>query len=222
MAVNKPNLSSQNGGFVAGTLVHTKEGLVPIEKIKVGDHVISKPEIGEGDQACKKVTRTVSFDDKDVWTIAFSEKDVTDPNVDSLIYHRDCTRIVGTPNHPFWVVGKGWTALRDLCLYDHLLLENGTEVVIYEHMNLYKYESSTTLGYADTTAGMYEGHLIDLSLHTDIEFCFPEETVPEPLESDFYNLETHVKTRVYNFKVEDFYTYFIGTKGVWVHNSQAI
>lgn len=36
-------------GFVAGTLVHTDKGLVPIEKIKVGDMVLSKHESGEGE-----------------------------------------------------------------------------------------------------------------------------------------------------------------------------
>ncbi|MCL2076530.1 MAG: Hint domain-containing protein [Betaproteobacteria bacterium] len=35
------------GCFIAGTLVHTREGLVPIEQIKVGDWVLSKPESGE-------------------------------------------------------------------------------------------------------------------------------------------------------------------------------
>jgi hypothetical protein len=32
------------GCFVAGTLIHTKEGLVPIEKIKVGEWVLSQPQ----------------------------------------------------------------------------------------------------------------------------------------------------------------------------------
>ena len=32
--------------FVAGTLVHTDKGLVPIEQIKVGDLVLSRPEDG--------------------------------------------------------------------------------------------------------------------------------------------------------------------------------
>jgi len=32
--------------FTAGTMVHTSEGLVPIEKIGVGDWVLSKPDQG--------------------------------------------------------------------------------------------------------------------------------------------------------------------------------
>jgi hypothetical protein len=31
-------------GFVAGTLVHTDKGLVPIDKLKIGDMVLSRPE----------------------------------------------------------------------------------------------------------------------------------------------------------------------------------
>ena len=90
----------QAGGFVAGTLVHTKEGLKPIEEIKVGDWVLSKPENGEGEQAYKRVTRTYEFDDKAIWSINFTGgEDVgfADP------YSSD--RLFVTGDHPFWVVG---------------------------------------------------------------------------------------------------------------------
>ena len=45
--------------FVAGTLVHTKEGLVPIEQIRVGDWVLSQPE-QKGERAYKRVVKTFS------------------------------------------------------------------------------------------------------------------------------------------------------------------
>ena len=48
--INKPRFIFETGAcFVAGTLVHTKEGLVPIEQLKIGDWVLSKPENGEGE-----------------------------------------------------------------------------------------------------------------------------------------------------------------------------
>ena len=31
-----------DSGFVAGTLVHTDKGLVPIQELKIGDKIISK------------------------------------------------------------------------------------------------------------------------------------------------------------------------------------
>lgn len=51
-------------GFVAGTLVHTDKGLVPIEQLKVGDMVLSKHESGEGEQAYKRVVRMFKSEEK--------------------------------------------------------------------------------------------------------------------------------------------------------------
>jgi hypothetical protein len=45
-------------GMVAGTLVHTDKGLVPIEQLKVGDMVLSKHESNTGEQAYKSVVST--------------------------------------------------------------------------------------------------------------------------------------------------------------------
>ena len=45
--------------FAAGTLIHTINGLVPIENIQVGDLVLAKPENG-GEQSYKPVTQTFS------------------------------------------------------------------------------------------------------------------------------------------------------------------
>ena len=45
-------------GMVAGTLVHTDKGLVPIEQLKVGDMVLSKDESNTGEQAYKRVVST--------------------------------------------------------------------------------------------------------------------------------------------------------------------
>lgn len=89
---------AQAGGFVAGTLVHTQEGLRPIEEIKVGDYVLSKPENGEGELAYKRVTRTYEFDDKEVWYISFHvmenrRKGMPDLDGDLFV----------TGDHPFWV-----------------------------------------------------------------------------------------------------------------------
>ncbi len=56
-------VSGVNGCFIAGTLVHTKTGLVPIEEIKVGDWVLSPPEM-KGDLAYKRVANTFVFEDQ--------------------------------------------------------------------------------------------------------------------------------------------------------------
>ena len=39
--IQEPTKNSNINGFIAGTLVHTDKGLVPINKIKVGNRVLS-------------------------------------------------------------------------------------------------------------------------------------------------------------------------------------
>jgi len=51
-------VGKMKNGLVAGTLVHTDKGLVPIEQLKVGDMVLSKHESNTGEQAYKRVVST--------------------------------------------------------------------------------------------------------------------------------------------------------------------
>lgn len=84
------------GCFVAGTLVHTKEGLRPIEQIKVGDYVLSKPESGTGELSYKRVSRTYEYEDKEVFFVSW---DVFDPATNKY----DSEHVVVTGEHPFWI-----------------------------------------------------------------------------------------------------------------------
>jgi hypothetical protein len=66
-------ISVARGCFSAGTLVHTKEGLMPIEKIRVGDLVLSKPEnpADGGELAYKRVLKTFVHEDKAIKQIGY-------------------------------------------------------------------------------------------------------------------------------------------------------
>jgi hypothetical protein len=79
--------------FAAGTLVHTKEGLKPIEQIQVGDWVLSRSENGEGEQAYKRVTRTIKHENKAVCRVRIKRRVGKDLD------------IIVTGNHPFFVAG---------------------------------------------------------------------------------------------------------------------
>ena len=54
-------------GFTAGTLVHTNKGLVPIEQLKIGDKVLSKPAEGLSELVYKPVLRTIVTEDVPVF-----------------------------------------------------------------------------------------------------------------------------------------------------------
>jgi len=98
------------GCFVAGTLVHTKECLKPIEQIKVGDWVLSRPENPEhGTQTdYKRVVRTMMHHDKPVIHGSFNPLPRL---IQGNAYHTDrpAMNLIMTPDHPFWLQGAGWT-----------------------------------------------------------------------------------------------------------------
>ena len=100
------------GCFVAGTLVHTQVGLRPIEHIKVGDYVLSKPEDGSGETAYKRVVNTFEFEDKETWFISWEDmtllQQLWDGKLTQQQYLDACGNsfVVTTPNHPFWVVSS--------------------------------------------------------------------------------------------------------------------
>lgn len=82
--------------LVPGTLVQTEQGLVPIEKIEIGDLVLSQdPETAE--LALKPVLLTTVRAPKPTIRI-----------------HSDESNIEATGGHLWWVSGRGWTKSRDL------------------------------------------------------------------------------------------------------------
>lgn len=97
------------GCFVAGTLVHTRDGLRPIEQIKVGDYVLSKPEDGNGETAYKRVVKTFEFEYKETWFVSWQDVSLarrlrTDVTPEQYLEAHGQSFVVTTPKHPFWVV----------------------------------------------------------------------------------------------------------------------
>ncbi|MFZ6745459.1 polymorphic toxin-type HINT domain-containing protein [Undibacterium sp. JH2W] len=98
--------------FVAGTLVHTKEGLKPIEDICVGDWVLSYPENEdtpshirmEQEYFYKQVTKTFIYDDKPIVHITYVQ-----PGGEKV-----ASPLRVTPDHPFYVSKVGWVPCGEL------------------------------------------------------------------------------------------------------------
>ncbi len=141
-------LIKTNCCFVAGTLISTPEGELPIESIKIGDSVYSK-NLVTGKLGVKKVT------------------DVFVRQTDTLCrISTDTDEIITTEEHPFWVENVGWVEASQLSTGVLLCLQNG---------------ETTTV--------------------TNISI----EHLENPIT-------------VYNFEVEDFHTYFVGSGNILVHN----
>ncbi|MBL8398111.1 MAG: hypothetical protein JNL84_08215 [Candidatus Accumulibacter sp.] len=231
------------GCFIAGTLVHTDKGLVPIEQIKVGDRVLSQPE-ETGERAYKRVVNTLVFEDKALWVVKYSigPHDGTKPN--QMVFH-----LYATDNHPFWVDGKGWIAAKCLKKYDQMRLASGEPAQVEQVWPVVRtpveglgWVSSDMLNSWDGVE--QQGHIVDFrggcSLWKYHMFRKEEllEGVPhydglfynDPeapfLGEDLYDIyvsnDPLFKTRVYNLEVEDFHTYYVGELGVWVHNRDCL
>ncbi|MCC6125944.1 MAG: hypothetical protein IT426_13345 [Pirellulales bacterium] len=82
--------------FAPGTKVWTHLGRLPIEKIKVGDRVLSQnPDTGE---LCYKPVLEVTFR----------------PPLERLKIGLGTDSFIATPGHPFWVDGKAWQLAKQL------------------------------------------------------------------------------------------------------------
>ena len=135
-------------GFVAGTLIHTDQGLVPIQDIKVGDRVLSKLKDGSGDIEYKPVVKTFVHEDKEMWIVRLEKNNTSpyrlkpgDENFDIQNYLLVDEKIqaasrfssfLATPNHPVWVVGAMENPQEDIEFYDQPHFKRVDELQQYE------------------------------------------------------------------------------------------
>ena len=191
-----------DGCFVAGTLVHTKEGPVPIEKLRVGDWVLSQPEL-KGELAYRQVVETFAFEDKEVCLLEY------------FVTHEVTARnLVVTGNHPFWVKDVGWTRADKLSPGANLELHDGRAAYVYRVRKVFKtgtpdvgwtYNDDTFLG---PTIDLRDGR-VQVSKFSEEDTC--DKAALEVRES--------LTRQVFNVEVDGFHTYYVGEVGVWAHNT---
>lgn len=233
-------LPARPGGFIAGTLVHTQDGLKPIEQIQVGDWVLSRPENPEDgtETAYKRVVNTFRFEDKPIarfsWKIR-PEDDPTGEKYEDRTAEREW--VWATPNHPVWFQGHGWMAIDSLHepSKDHkttmedaeewegpvLRMADGRAGHIGVASDLFQTDQPHVV-YEDKGDRLYEeGTTWDFSQFPPESIncfeCFDEENWPV----DKFNDAIPFTATVYNIEVEDWHTYFVGETGLWVHNTGA-
>ena len=190
--------------FAAGTLVHTQHGPLPIEQVRVGTRVLSQPEQG-GEQDYRTVINTVAHLDQVVYAVQ-----VRVTGADTL------TTVIATPNHPFWVESPladdaHWMAAQSLQPGFVLQLADGRSAIVHAS-GLVRRTQYPDVGFAaDDRAGV--GIVLDLR---DGRVVLAD--AGRSLALDTLQLGEPYLTRVYNFEVEVFHTYYVGDAAVWVHN----
>ena len=200
--------------FAPGTLVHTQDGLRPIEDIKVGDMVLSKHESGEGERAYKRVTKTFVHEDREVILLGAMFGDTDGERVNKYL--------VVTPEHPIWIKGKGWKrAEKAKMSLDGTFLEVLTDIEARAMWTHHMYKSlkpnHAWVPSMNKMEAMGMGTLYNVpeNRYPGEHAYYYDETVP----FKFRMKEEHrYKTTVYNLEVEDFHTYYVTEDGIWVHN----
>ena len=230
-----------NTGFVAGTLVHTDKGLVPIQEIKVGDRVLSRPEWGGKNVPTeyKRASRAFcSGEDEIIRLNCQKDSEYGDP--DAPIYFEFMT-----PNHSIWDQEiNNWVPASEI--------EIGTLLSSVENKdNLRVVWVDKVWDSYSKNVGLANPIFAKEDLEADIMFKFEDtgyKVVYKEFNSDYYInesivdkldikqvLEIHrnfvskswagnkkpIQVPVLNLEVEGFHTYFIGETGIWVHDSTA-
>lgn len=201
-----PQKKTVESGFIASTLVHTQNGLVPIEQIKVGDLVLAKPQQG-GELAYKRVVKTIAYESKRIMEITYR---IPQTNKVGFLW--------ATPNHRFYLTKDGWTVCERLEHTEHPIFLNhvSTEIKISSVQNIYVTDQAD-IGWMPK----YETMLDDWG---DIR-RFSPPAMPEYLPGRVSAIteildgsldDPYFKQPVYNLELEDSETYFVGELGIWV------
>ena len=239
-------------GFVAGTLVHTDKGLVPIEEIKIGDMVLSKSESGIGELSDKKVIQTfVSPKKHRIFRLVFSRWDESIGQITSFIF--------ATSNLPFFVKNhivtfdspritvNGWVPLSDLkcgdvieTLNEHEFVVIGVDEVDYVIDNIglchdisnhdyggilvdFSTRPFTVVAGIDPVVRDWSNDLSSLNYDDCVEVYNGINSnslvdVWSELSPSRSAIGGWMEQLVYNFKVDESHTYYVGNAGIWVHD----
>ena len=131
-------------GFCAGTLIHTDQSLVPIQNIKIGDMVLSSPELGNGSiREYKRVINTFKAESEEIYELIIRKRIYPEDEENDIC--RDIYEMIYlTGRHPVYVENSvfiegwdnashidqinarssSWQSIRDLKLYDQIIVSN--------------------------------------------------------------------------------------------------
>jgi len=219
-----------NSGFVAGTLVHTDKGLVPIQDIQVGDMVLSRLELGGSNAPTeyKRVSRAFLSGKGTIYRIVYidnKEKYIDGKNIKARA-------MFVSENHPIWIEGREeWIAVKDLKDYETVLssLNSSKDYTVVSVYPIFEIEASSTyLSEIATSLSLSKfGHCTQHSIRPDIDtiiFSTPDELQCHRIEDwgDLYDinyetnsileeiitkldtLDVHTSNNFFNAKVYNF------------------
>jgi hypothetical protein len=193
-------------GCLAGTLIHTNNGLIAIEEVRVGDWLLSQPEAKVGvARAFKQVLEVFTFAEHAVLLFRCYK-----PDSGSI------EQFIVTPNYAFWIVGLGWTRADQIDMGREVELADGTVATTLCATPIYQ-TAEVGIGWVTGAWGAEAnngaGNLVDLrngSIVVGTEDTFNSDYL------DDQGRYAPFSGRIFNVNVDACHTYFVGTDGVWV------
>jgi hypothetical protein len=196
---------SMSGGFVKGKLVHTREGLKPIEEIKAGDHVLSSPDDGSGGEDFRRVLRALVQEERTIRALVVAGPDTS---------HGEWIAAFGKQR--FWIEGVGWSGADDVYREDAMRGLKGTRFGVVQQHPVYRTEVAG-IGWTQSSEEMRRsrGSRYDYAnarmVPADSEYVLPEEMFVD-------GGDPQLKVTVHAIEAEEYRTYYVGKSGVWVYN----
>ena len=165
--------------FVAGTLVESINGLVPIETLEEGDLVWAvDPETGAA--GWYPITWTTKHEDADLVTLSVTPISVDGEALSSTQEHTIVVIITATLEHPFWVEGIGWMNAGDLDTGDVLLSADGRRLVVQAAVR----SSGPAMVYNFTVDALHTYTVTELRVVVhNINHCLPAKVTDADLDN---------------------------------------
>lgn len=202
------------GGVVAGTLVHTSKGLLPIEALLEGDSVLSL-EDGSIEKGYRRIIKTAVSENQPIRGISYCADD------SSFMLHH-CYL---TSGQLLCVDGLGWTRSEDILRARPVLMMDGSGAGLFSIARVSR-APEAGFGWVPAHGRDESGHIVDFRAGSNLwKYVIGEEDqAPAPylMEIDistqmraiFASSNPLFKTRVYSLEVEGSGTYCIGEGGV--------
>ncbi len=194
-------MNPEPGGIPAGWVVNTPAGFTPIERLAVGDLVMSAPADGSGKAEPRKVQRTIRREGLTLMKASATYAGGA-PGTSLAIAASDAT--------PFWREGHGWTRFDKLPRTAEMRSIEGP-CEMWDRDRVYR-TPKPGIGFfpATSTPETAWGSLFDYANGEPIQVEGEVYMSPEVWNSG----ERFLRVTLHDLEVEDHNTYFVS--GLWV------
>lgn len=208
-----------SGAFIAGTLIHSSRGLVPIEQLQAGDWVLSRSDIG-GDNSYQVILNNYRATEKPLYLLRFYIRNRLNPDKNRSEY------VVAAQDQFFRTVDQGWLALSQIMEDDQLMLASNEQAVVLSVDPLYC-TGMSHMAWVQRISWKqsYESARFLIDFNADhlriMSEDFQSDAFPDPRllkEDGSFFTATPFKRATCNLEVANTHTYFATSLGIWAHD----